>query len=81
MKNRFDIAVVGAGMVGLTVAALLARSAQAERLRITVFDAAPRPVFDPASDIGLRVSALSLGSAVLAKGKDFDFADPKGVTP
>ena len=50
-------------MAGLTVAALLANSRQAEALRLTVIDSAPRPSFDPDDDIALRVSAIANGSA------------------
>jgi 2-octaprenylphenol hydroxylase len=49
-------------MVGLTVAALLKQSPQSERINIHVADAGSRPAYD-AADIGLRVSALSPGSA------------------
>ena len=63
MKNRYDIVVVGGGITGLTVAALLTRGNCAEALRVTVIDAAPRPQFDPDQDIGLRVSAIATGSA------------------
>ncbi len=63
MKSRFDIVVAGAGMVGLLAATLLARSAQAARLNIVVLDAGRPPRFDREQDVGLRVSAISLGSA------------------
>lgn len=63
MNRTFDIAVAGAGIVGLTVAALLAGSEQSERLRVRVIDAGERPQFRKDSDIGLRVSAVSAGSA------------------
>ncbi|MDH3908138.1 MAG: NAD(P)-binding protein, partial [Gammaproteobacteria bacterium] len=63
MKQRYNIVVVGGGMAGLTVAALLANSRQAEALRLTVIDSAPRPSFDPDDDIALRVSAIANGSA------------------
>ena len=63
MKKRYDIVVVGGGMTGLTVAALLANGKYAEAMRLTVIDAAPRPSFDPDDEIGLRVSAIATGSA------------------
>jgi len=62
MNRRFDIVIAGAGMIGLTAAALLARSSRRDQLNVTVVDAAPRPVFDVADDVALRVSALSPGS-------------------
>jgi 2-octaprenylphenol hydroxylase len=62
MKKEFDIAVVGAGMVGLATAALLAQSHGRQNLRITVIDAGKKPHFDVSDDVGLRVSAISQGS-------------------
>jgi len=55
---RFDVVVVGAGMVGAAAAALLARSGFSVAL---VERREPAP-FDAAADIGLRVSALSPGA-------------------
>ena len=63
MKQRYDIVVVGGGITGLTVAALLALGRSADALKLTVVDAAPRPRFDPDEDIALRVSAIATGSA------------------
>ncbi len=63
MKADFHIVIAGAGVVGLTLAALLARSQQKEHIRLTVVDAAPQPGFTFDQDIGLRVSAISTGSA------------------
>ncbi len=65
MKETYDVLVVGAGVTGLTVAALLARCRHANRLRITVADAAPRPEHDPGADVSLRVSAIAQGSVQL----------------
>jgi 2-octaprenylphenol hydroxylase len=65
VKNRFDIAIVGGGLTGLAIAALLARSRHAEALRLTLVDAAARPRFDPDADVQLRVSAIATGSADL----------------
>lgn len=65
MKKVFDIVVVGAGMVGLTLVNLLARSDQQDALRITIVDAGARPEFNPENEISLRVSAISTGSSVV----------------
>ena len=62
MKRTFDVLVAGAGMTGLTAAALLAGDAQRERLRLRVVDARPRPRFDAREDVSLRVSAIASGS-------------------
>ena len=61
----FDIGVVGAGMTGLTAAALLSQCEHRERLRITVVDADARPRHSASDPVDLRVSAISTGSAAL----------------
>lgn len=67
--QRFDVGVVGAGMVGGTVATLLARAG----LSVAVVEAQAPGAFDAAADIGLRVSALSPGSAsILAAAGAWD---------
>lgn len=63
MIRKFDIVIAGAGMVGLAVAALLARSPQREHMRLHVVDAGQRPGYDAEDETGVRVSAISLGSA------------------
>ncbi len=63
MQDQFDIVIVGAGMVGLTLATLLVQSEFAESLRVTVVDSGNEPRFDLAGDVDLRVSAISPGSA------------------
>lgn len=65
MKHGFDIVVVGAGMTGLALAALLATGERRASFRITLVDAGPRPAFDPGADVALRVSAIAGGSATL----------------
>ena len=62
MSKNCDVLVVGAGITGLAVAALLAQSRHRQRLNITVADAGPRPAFDAKSDVALRVSAIATGS-------------------
>jgi 2-octaprenylphenol hydroxylase len=64
VNERFDIVIAGAGMVGLTVAALLAKSSCARRLRIVVLDAGNAPQFEAeGAEVDMRVSAISPGSA------------------
>jgi 2-octaprenylphenol hydroxylase len=65
VKHQFDIVIVGAGMVGLTLANLLAQSERCDNLNITVIDAGRKPAFTPESDLSLRVSAIASGSAEL----------------
>jgi 2-octaprenylphenol hydroxylase len=65
MNKQFDVLIVGAGVTGLTVAALLAQGEHSDRLNITVVDAASRPVHADSDDIALRVSAIATGSAAL----------------
>lgn len=65
MNRSFDIVVAGAGIAGLTAAALLAKGTQSDRLNVRVIDAGARPRFDAAADVALRVSAISAGSSRL----------------
>jgi 2-octaprenylphenol hydroxylase len=65
MKEAVGIVVVGAGITGLTMAAMLSQCAHRERLRITLIDADPRPVFSIDDPVSLRVSAIAAGSAEL----------------
>jgi 2-polyprenylphenol 6-hydroxylase len=65
MKSQFNIIIVGAGITGLTLGALLAKGRHADTLDIAVIDAAKRPQFSPEDDISLRVSAIANGSADL----------------
>ncbi len=65
MNRKFDVLIVGAGVTGLTVAALLAQCRHSDRLRLTVVDAARRPTHSIKDDVALRVSAIATGSAEL----------------
>ena len=57
--NKYDIVVVGAGMVGAAAASLLARSG----FSVAVIDHQEPGPFDASRAVGLRVSAFSPGSA------------------
>ena len=62
MKRQFDVIVVGGGMTGLSIAALLAGGPCADAMRLTLVDASPRPTFTPDTDVQLRVSAIATGT-------------------
>jgi 2-octaprenylphenol hydroxylase len=64
MAQPPTVLIVGAGVVGLAVAALLARSRCADRLRVLVLDARPLPRWR-AEDLDPRVYALSRASQQL----------------
>lgn len=59
-KNR-SVIIVGAGPVGLTVAALLLADKHSEKMRIRILEPRPLPVWDP-EEMDLRVYALSRAS-------------------
>ena len=65
MNKRFNVAIVGGGIAGLTLAAKLAAGSCSDALDITLVDASPRPRFSPDDDVALRVSAIATGSAQL----------------
>lgn len=65
MNKRYSIVIVGAGMTGLALAALLAKGRNAGALDITVIDGALRPNFCISDDVSLRVSAIANGSVTL----------------
>lgn len=65
MNKQFEVVIVGAGITGLMTAVLLAKSGHADRLQITVVDAATRPDHNVDDDVALRVSAIATGSAAL----------------
>lgn len=58
---HYDVAIIGAGMVGATLASLLSRSGFTVAL-VEAFE--PRP-FENEVDVGLRVSAISPGSTAI----------------
>lgn len=63
MNQTFDIAIVGAGMVGAALAAGLAQ----EGFQVALIDRETLAPFDPDSTPDLRVSALSAGSERLLR--------------
>ena len=63
MNRPLEIVVVGAGITGLVVTALLGQSRYCSQLRVTIVDAGNRPTFDMTEDVSLRVSAIASGSA------------------
>lgn len=65
MKRPVEIVIVGGGITGLTVAAMLADSRHAGLMRMTIVDAGKRPDFDISDDVSLRVSAIATGSTEL----------------
>jgi 2-octaprenyl-3-methyl-6-methoxy-1,4-benzoquinol hydroxylase/2-octaprenylphenol hydroxylase len=58
-EPSYDLAIIGAGMVGATLASLLSRCG----FSVALVEAAEPRVFDENEDVGLRVSAISPGSA------------------
>ncbi|MDX1404734.1 MAG: UbiH/UbiF/VisC/COQ6 family ubiquinone biosynthesis hydroxylase [Woeseiaceae bacterium] len=65
MNREFDILIAGGGMVGLTIALLLARRNARRQMHITLVDAGRQPVFSQDDDISLRVSAIAAGTAAM----------------
>ncbi len=62
MKDgHYDVAIIGAGMVGATLASLLSRSG----FSVALVEAHEPAAFDGEADVGLRVSAVSPGSAAI----------------
>lgn len=57
----YDVAIIGAGMVGATLASLLSRSG----FSVALVEAVEPLPFDAEADVGLRVSAISPGSAAI----------------
>ena len=65
MNEQYRIVIVGAGVTGLTIAALLAQSKHGDRLKLTLIDANARTKHRANDDVALRVSAIATGSADL----------------
>ena len=82
MSRRLQIAIVGAGISGLTLASLLVNSRVADRIQLRVIDAGERPTFDGAADVGLRVSAIASGSVdILATAGAWSRVHASRVSP
>ena len=61
--SHYDVAIIGAGMVGLALASLLSRSG----FSVALVEAHEPQPFDAQADVGLRVSAVSTGSAAVLR--------------
>lgn len=59
--SHYDVAIIGAGMVGATLASLLSRSG----FLVALVEAHEPQPFDFEADVGLRVSAISPGSTAI----------------
>lgn len=59
--SAYDVVIIGAGMVGATLASLLSRSG----FSVAIVEAIEPQAFDPSGEVGLRVSAISPGSAAV----------------
>ena len=74
----YDVVIIGAGMVGATLASLLSRSG----FSVALVEATEPRVFDAAEEIGLRVSAISPGSAaVLEQAGAFKTISKQRIRP
>ncbi len=67
MKPDFDVAIVGGGMVGAGLAALLGVHRPTSNLRVALLEPRPAPVPAAGAPIDLRVSALSRASERLLR--------------
>lgn len=60
-NTHYDVAVIGAGMVGATLASLLSRSG----FSVALVESREPEAFDAGAEVGLRVSAISPGSQAI----------------
>lgn len=78
---RTDVAIVGGGIVGSTLALLLIRRARLDAGRIVVIDPAPAAAPQPGSPFELRVSAISPANrALLDELGVWQQLDPRRIT-
>jgi len=82
VKAPYSVLVAGCGTIGLLAALRLLQSRNAGQLDVTIVDAAAAPARVTAGDVGLRVSAISAGSAALLDGAGvWQRLDPSHVSP
>jgi 2-octaprenylphenol hydroxylase len=75
-RNDFDVVIVGGGMVGTCLAALIARDERLSGLRVALLESSP-PAQPRDGDAGLRVSALSRASQrILTVAGAWDAIEP-----
>ena len=67
MRSKYDIAIVGGGIVGLISAILLRRSRVFGEKEIYIVEKNEKRSFIASNDIGFRVSAISAGSIKILK--------------
>lgn len=60
-SSSYDVVIIGAGMVGATLASLLSRSG----FSVALVEAVEPKEFDAGAEVGLRVSAISPGSTAV----------------
>lgn len=76
--QTYDVAIIGAGMVGATLASLLSRSG----FSVALVEAVEPLAFDARAEVGLRVSAISPGSsAVLEQAGAWKLITSQRVRP
>lgn len=76
--STYDVAIIGAGMVGATLASLLSRSG----FSVALVEAVEPRAFDAQAEVGLRVSAISPGSsAVLEQAGAWKLISAQRVRP
>ena len=74
----YDVVIIGAGMVGASLASLLSRSG----FSVALVEAVEPQVFDATAEVGLRVSAVSPGSAtILAQAGAWKLISAQRVRP
>ena len=77
-NSSYDVAIIGAGMVGATLASLLSRSG----FSVALVEAFEPQAFDPSAEVGLRVSAISPGStAVLDQAGAWKLISAQRIRP